>query len=250
MNLREIIDRMLPPIDGLNGHVTGRSGDFGAGSAEGRVKPSSIPHVGVDMNYFGGQTGINLRHPPVYSPVSGTVTQAGGGKTNRIAIRDYNGFSHEMLHTQSQNVKVGQKVFAGDLIGTMGNVGTGDQHVHFQMYGPNDPSRVNPIDPHVFWNHPFFPDQRGSASYSPSLVPRRFATPDSAYNYLNPAPSDSNVAGRLGTGGRCMPGSATSSQPLYETRSFVAPPDDVSQEEASKRAAIRRLVRVPVTGEG
>ncbi|MHC2252531.1 murein DD-endopeptidase MepM/ murein hydrolase activator NlpD [Bradyrhizobium embrapense] len=248
---------MLPPIDGRNGHVTGRSGDFGAGRAEGRVKPpSSDPHIGVDMNYLGGQTGINLQHPLVHSPVSGVVTRAGGGKTNTIAIRDYNGNSHEILHTQSQIVKEGQKVFAGDLIGKMGNVGTKDQHAHYQIYGPDDPRRQNPINPHVFWNHPFFPDQERFVPRSPSLVPLESPIPDPTYNYLNPAPSESDAVRGFGTGGRFMQGSATSSRPLYETQSFVAPPDDPSQNRPTSKhlsgasCACRRRVRAKLLSTG
>ncbi|WP_420839305.1 peptidoglycan DD-metalloendopeptidase family protein [Bradyrhizobium oropedii] len=173
----------------------------------------------------------------MHSPVSGVVTRAGSGKTNTIAIRDYTRNSHEILHTQSQSVEEGQKVFAGDLIGTMGNVGTKDQHAHYQICGPNDPNRRNPINPHVFWNHPFCADQR--SVFDPRSLALR---PDSV-------PSDSDFASRFDASGRHMPGSTPSSHPRYDTQSFSVPPDDVSREETSKRTAVRRLVRVPVTGE-
>ncbi|MGY3534176.1 hypothetical protein [Bradyrhizobium sp. USDA 4452] len=140
-------------------------------------------------------------------------------------------------------------MFAGDLIGKMGNVGTKDQHAHYQIYGPDDPRRQNPINPHVFWNHPFFPDQERFVPRSPSLVPLESPIPDPTYNYLNPAPSESDAVRGFGTGGRFMQGSATSSRPLYETQSFVAPPDDPSQEQANEQAPVRSLVRVSPTGE-
>ncbi|WP_420965175.1 hypothetical protein [Bradyrhizobium sp. B120] len=46
---------------------------------------------------------------------------------------------------------------------------------------------------------------------------------------------------------RAVPASAARGD---AARSFATLPDDVSQEEASKKAAIRHLVRVPVAGEG
>src|SRR4030088_1116048 len=147
MQYKDVINMMLPPTNGVSAHITG-PGDFGAGPAQGRNPPSTIPHVGVDMNYIGGQSGINLTHPDVYSPVSGTVTQAGGGRYNTISITDMNGNSHQILHTQDQYVGVGQQVFAGDLIGTMGKTGTKDQHVHYQMYD----SAGNLVNPHAFWD--------------------------------------------------------------------------------------------------
>jgi hypothetical protein len=45
-----------------------------------------------------------------------------------------------------------------------------------------------------------------------------------------------------------VPGSATSSRPLYETRSFVAPADDAMPEDTSKQ--VRRLVRHPASTPG
>jgi hypothetical protein len=58
---------------------------------------------------------------------------------------------------------------------------------------------------------------------------------------LADAPAD--FAGRWSA----VPASASRS---VATHSSVAPPDDVSQDEARKRGDIRRLVRVPLTGEG
>ena len=64
------------------------------------------------------------------SPVAGIVINAAQGNVGRIAIRDANGFSHQILHTHSQHVTVGDPVAAGQFIGTLGNTGTKDQHVH------------------------------------------------------------------------------------------------------------------------
>ncbi|WP_163070464.1 M23 family metallopeptidase, partial [Acinetobacter baumannii] len=87
-----------------------------------RPPGSTNPHRGVDFNYnVPGQFGPNLINPALRSPVAGVVTQAGGGRYGTIAIRDADGFSHEILHSHSQYVSVGDPVAAGQFIGTMGN---------------------------------------------------------------------------------------------------------------------------------
>jgi murein DD-endopeptidase MepM/ murein hydrolase activator NlpD len=84
-------------------------------------------HHAGDFNYNVGQNGINLMHPTVRSPVAGVVTRAGQGKYATIAITDADGFSHEILHTHSQHVAIGDPVAAGQIIGTMGNTGGANQ---------------------------------------------------------------------------------------------------------------------------
>jgi hypothetical protein len=155
MSWRDIMQRVLPPTGRVTPAIT-QAGAFGA--IEGRKYPSSIPHGGVDFNYLGGQAGINLTHPALRSPVAGTVTNAGEGSVGRIAIRDANGFLHEILHTNTRNVKKGDRVTAGQWIGTMGNTGTKDQHVHYQLRNPA--GKI--IDPTLFW------DQQGPIDPNPS----------------------------------------------------------------------------------
>ncbi|MCD8455313.1 calcium-binding protein [Xylella taiwanensis] len=134
------MNRMLPPQDGTPPHVTGNYRE---------TRPGKPPHGGIDFNYQGGQTGINLTHPTIYSPISGTVTFV-GGQFATIKIRDADGNSHEILHTHSQAVTVGQQINAGDPIGTMGGRGPNGinefaQHVHYQMKDPQG-RRINPQD--------------------------------------------------------------------------------------------------------
>jgi hypothetical protein len=144
MSWRDITHRVLPPIGGLSAEVTS---PFGA--TKGRSPPSSIPHGGVDFNYPTGQTGINLKQPTLRSPVAGIVTtNPGEGTFGRIAIRDANGLSHEMLHTHAQYVKRGDLVGIGQPIGRMGNTGTKDQHVHHQLKDSAGHA-INPMD---FWD--------------------------------------------------------------------------------------------------
>jgi hypothetical protein len=118
MSWDDIIRRVLPPINGVQPHITGPAGRFGAGEAEGRQDPSSILHGGVDFNYIGGQTSrLNRSNPVLRSPVDGIVVNAGQGTVGRIAIRDKNGFIHEILHTSAQHVTNGDPVVAGQIIG-------------------------------------------------------------------------------------------------------------------------------------
>jgi hypothetical protein len=156
MSWEDVMRRVLPPIGGIQPHITGPAGAFGAGEPEGRRSPSSIPHGGVDFNYVGGQPNrLNKSNPAVRSPVDGVVVNAGQGSVGRIAIRDKDGFIHEVLHTAAQHVEIGDPVAAGQIIGTMGNTGVnhrnpekGDYHVHYQMKDRTGRS-VNPTE---FWN--------------------------------------------------------------------------------------------------
>lgn len=107
----------------------------------GRPRGSSNPHRGIDFNYVGRQSArLNTSHPELRSPVNGVVERAGDDQWGTISIRDNNGLRHQILHTNSRKVKVGDVVAAGQVIGTMGNTGLSDKkgnpghhHVHYQI---------------------------------------------------------------------------------------------------------------------
>ncbi|WP_456623837.1 MULTISPECIES: M23 family metallopeptidase [unclassified Bradyrhizobium] len=111
----------------------------------------------MDANYYVGPNGqqrINLRHPAFRSPVDGIVTNADEGSAGRIAIRDADGVSHELLHTHRQYVSIGDRVVAGQMVGTMGNMGvrekyaeSGDHHLHYQLID----AAGNRLDPQAYW---------------------------------------------------------------------------------------------------
>ncbi|WP_368160382.1 peptidoglycan DD-metalloendopeptidase family protein [Aeromonas sp. R5-3] len=119
---------ILPPRDGKKAHITAPFGE----------KRVSGPHKGVDFNYIGGQSGINMEHPAAFSPVDGKVIFS-GGSFGTVKILDKKGFSHGILHLFSQNVKEGESVKAGvTQIGKMGGRGPQkiDQyamHIHYQI---------------------------------------------------------------------------------------------------------------------
>jgi hypothetical protein len=162
------MQRVLQPIEqptkfaGSRPDVTSPYGD-----TKNRPRGSSNPHGGVDFNYRVGKYArlLNLSHPALRSPVTGIVTNAGEGTVGRIAIRDANGFSHEILHTYTRHVSVGDPVVAGQLIGTMGETGVKHQdptvradHVHYQLKDPAG----NTIDPTAFF------DQQGPVDPNPA----------------------------------------------------------------------------------
>jgi putative chitinase len=133
---------MLPPQNGVKPHITGHFGEH-------RGEKS---HGGSDFNYVGGQTGRNLQHPTIHAPIAGTVTSV-GGKYGTVMIQDAQGNSHQILHMQDTQVKVGQHVEPGDAIGTMGGRGPQGanqyaQHVHYQMKDPAGKL----INPETYWN--------------------------------------------------------------------------------------------------
>jgi putative chitinase len=141
MPYQDVMNVMLPNQGGHSAHITGHYGEH-------RAKG---PHGGSDFNYEGGQAGSNLTHPSIHSPIGGEVTFV-GGNYGTIKIRDADGNSHEILHTQSQSVKVGQHVKVGDEIGHMGGRGPDGatqyaQHVHYQMKD----AQGHPVNPETFW---------------------------------------------------------------------------------------------------
>jgi murein DD-endopeptidase MepM/ murein hydrolase activator NlpD len=215
MSWRDIMHRVLPPIGGLSPEVTS---PFGA--TKGRSPPSSIPYGGVDFNYPIGQTGINLEQPALRSPVAGIVTtNPGEGTFGRIAIRDANGLSHEILHTHTQYVKRGDLVGVGQPIGSMGNTGTKDQHVHYQLKD----SAGHAINPTEFW------DRLGSAKTDPGQP----SYLDEYQQYLRGR--DANAGTELGN----ALGAALASESAGQNAS--APPDPAE----NIRRLGRRLSSVP-----
>ena len=98
-------------------------------------------HGAIDFNYVGGQAGINLFNPAVYSPLAGVVEFV-GGNYGAVLIPDVNCFMHQILHSNSQDVSVGSTNLSGSLIGTKGGTGptvsnADAQHFHYQLKDSN-----------------------------------------------------------------------------------------------------------------
>lgn len=144
MTLEDKLNQILPPISTKHMHITSQFGE---------ERANNKTHMGVDFNYIGGQTGINLMHPKIHSPVNGKVTFV-GGQFGTIKICDKQGYSHELLHLHTQRVKVGDMVTLGEDIGTMGGKGPlghfqYPQHVHYQIK-----NTIGAIEnPNIWWKN-------------------------------------------------------------------------------------------------
>ncbi len=189
--IQELLELILPPQDGYRPHITSRF------ASTNRPPRSTNPHRGLDANYYLGpkanpQSGLNLDHPTVQSPVAGDIEEI-EPSLGRIVIREkdpagnYTGYRVEILHTNTRSVKEKDQVSAGQPIATMGGVGVngkgrpeGFQHMHVQVIDPAG-NVINPLR-HLFeYHHPGEPipslpqfepqqlgprTQRGSASQS------------------------------------------------------------------------------------
>ena len=104
-------------------------------------------HKGVDISGTG-------RGSPIYAANNGVVTKAeyNSYNGNYIYIDHNNGYLSEYAHMDSLNVKVGQVVEAGQIIGTMGDTGfsTG-VHLHFGIWSGN-PASASAYNPLHFYN--------------------------------------------------------------------------------------------------
>jgi len=113
---------------------------------------------GYRSNPFGGRgsefhKGLDIKGDvgnPVKCTASGTVTMAeyDGGYGNSVVIDHHNGLTTKFGHMSGYNVKVGDEVTAGDVIGFVGSTGrsTGP-HLHYEIKYNEDY-----IDPENFLN--------------------------------------------------------------------------------------------------
>ena len=86
---------------------------------------------------------------PIYATGDGTVTEVQGSKRSRVGlglhVKIDHGYGYETVygHMNEFNVKRGQKVKRGDIIGYVGNTGGSTApHVHYEVH--KDGRKVNP----------------------------------------------------------------------------------------------------------
>lgn len=125
-----------------------------------KMTPIGKPHEGEQTSFYGvrrnpfggggieGHKGIDLRGEvgePIKSTADGKVEFAGvkGGYGNCVIIRHANNFKTLYGHLSEIDVKEGQKINSGDVIGKLGNTGrsTGP-HLHYEIHKNNQ--RINP----------------------------------------------------------------------------------------------------------
>lgn len=121
------------PVGGNDWRI---SSGFGPRSSPGGI--GSTNHQGVDIAAPLGTS--------VLAPIDGTVIFSGraGGYGNFIKLKGRDGNVYEFGHLSSRNVKNGQSVVAGSLLGGVGSTGnsTGN-HLHYGVIGA-DGKRKNP----------------------------------------------------------------------------------------------------------
>ncbi len=96
------------------------------------------PHKGTDF--------AAPRGTPIMATANGTVTASTrkGGNGKFVKIRHNGTYSTQYLHMQNQNVKVGQTVKQGDIIGWIGMTGnTGGPHVCYRFW--KNGKQVDPL---------------------------------------------------------------------------------------------------------
>jgi hypothetical protein len=98
----------------------------------------------------------------------------------------------------------------------------------------------------AYWENLYGSDPLNSSNHpdSPpkSLLPRQPGASNPGYNLLDPAAPGGAALGPFGTRGQFAPGTATSSQPLYETQSFVPPIGPTRSDAAGDNTPSRQLV--------
>ncbi len=180
--IQELLELIIPPRNGYRPHITGQFGSTN------RPKKATKPHLGLDGNYELGpkvdpQSGINLEHPPLQSPVHGVIEKI-DPKLGSIVIMEMDsagrptGYRVEILHTQTRFVEKDDPVHPGKPIGTMGGVGVngkgqpdGAQHMHVQVRD-RDGNIVNPARHLYEYHHPGEPIPP-LERFEPQLLPPR-----------------------------------------------------------------------------
>lgn len=115
--------KVVDPVPDWRNNITSRPGP--------RQSPGGIGsthHEGLDI---GVPTGT-----PIQAVKSGTVVHAGdgGGYGNLVTIRHDDGTFTKYAHQSEINVRVGQQVEAGDVIGKVGSTGNSTgPHLHFEV---------------------------------------------------------------------------------------------------------------------
>ena len=144
--------------------VTGRFGKFREGGAANFGSGNSKPHMHDGLDFSTGAQPVR-----VLATSEGTVTwaKARGSAGNTVMIKRDNGQVSVFYHLSHIAVKEGDKVAAGQVIGTSGATGmgpTGVVHLHF-VYGvpnPND-ARAKTFSAEAAKNPTFNPAQLSSA---------------------------------------------------------------------------------------
>lgn len=129
---------VTPIIAGVSAAASFNKGMGGGGFGAGR-DGGSRKHAGVDFGASQGARAISLVGGTVVH-VGSNVNKSGQGYGGYVDILGDNGVVYRYGH-QAAQVKVGQRVGAGDVVSVSDGSGSGDPHLHFEVH-PN-PRFVN-----------------------------------------------------------------------------------------------------------
>jgi murein DD-endopeptidase MepM/ murein hydrolase activator NlpD len=143
-----------PAAEGAKGATSadeGKAGKFRSPIPGAKISsnfgPRKRPKAGASKNH----KGVDIRGPigtPVGASQGGVVTKSGrlGKYGNIVEVRHPDGTSTRYAHLNARDVKVGQKVKAGQEIGQLGQTGnvTGP-HLHFEIRDKQG-NALNPMD--------------------------------------------------------------------------------------------------------
>jgi murein DD-endopeptidase MepM/ murein hydrolase activator NlpD len=155
------------PVPLLDGQPPKVSDHYGYSSTRGRL------HAGADLMYRRPKTGTpklpthsaNYFMPdgvPALAFDSGTVSRAGTiGTGGRVEIDHGGGLSTKYYHLRDLRMKAGDRVSAGDVVGTVSHNPSGYKlnHLHFETL--KNGQQVNP-EPRVFQGKMVNPPQTGT----------------------------------------------------------------------------------------
>lgn len=152
----ELQTNLIFPVSGSNAgmsfdRVPGSGGSLNSRNFGGK-RPSGSFHTAVDIPAKVGD--------PVLSVMNGGIVVRAGvgqGYGNVVDVRYPDGTVHRLAHLRSINVKVGQKVSQGDVLGSAGFSGNADAsfpHVHYEVIkgdyynktGGRPPGRAKDLD--------------------------------------------------------------------------------------------------------
>ena len=124
-------------------------------------------HNGID---FAGRIGLDI-----VSASKGTVIFAGNKIGKTVIVDAGGGYRITYGHLLDINVKVGDKVKTGDVVGHLGATGTVNPHLHFEVdqYINNQRIAVNPLTlMNVNWNKIVIPNADANRFYNGPQDPK------------------------------------------------------------------------------
>lgn len=107
-----------------------------------------IAHYNYQVRAHRGTDFAAANGTPIMSTASGTVTESRrrGGNGNYVAVKHNSTYTTKYLHMSKRNVKVGQYVKQGDIIGYVGSTGSSSgNHVCYRFW--KNGREVDPLSP-------------------------------------------------------------------------------------------------------